>query len=203
MTKQHYNNPANIAHAESVIKQLEKHGITIEVIVNHWGLKQVIIHCPKIGTRIANRASFNSFWSDADVITDVDTLSYIEDNFGIDLSNNALNAEMTIDKYITLLKADKRINEIHIKNVITALYLNDSIKQDEKQLRKLINSDKNFNGCKVTLMLIKDLLSTIKDNKKELFSLPDNVPVICKQVLNVKINVKTKQSCDIMLRAYN
>ena len=86
MTTQHYNNPANIAHAESVIKQLEKHGITLEVIVNHWGLKQVIIHCPKIGTRIANRASFNSFWSDADVITDVDTLSYIEDTFAVNFS---------------------------------------------------------------------------------------------------------------------
>ena len=110
---------------------------------------------------------------------------------------------MNIDKYITLLKADKRINEIHIKNVISALYLNDSIKQDEKQLRRLINSDKNFNGCKVTAMLINGLIVTIQDNKKELFSLPDNVPVICKQVLNVKINVKPKQSYDIMLYAFN
>ena len=110
---------------------------------------------------------------------------------------------MNTDKYITLLKDDKRINELHIKNVITALYLNDSIKKDEKQLRKLISSDKNFNGCKVTTMLIKDLLSTIKDNKKELFSLPDNVPVMCKQVLNVNINVKQKQSYDIMLNAFN
>lgn len=93
MTIQHYNNPANIAHAEEVISRLEKHGITLEVIVNHWGLKQVILHCPKIGTRIANRASFNSFWSDADVITDIDTLSYIEDDFGVNLSNESLNAE--------------------------------------------------------------------------------------------------------------
>ena len=110
---------------------------------------------------------------------------------------------MNLDKHISLLKADKRINEIHIKNVISALYLNDSIKQDEKQLRKLIHSDRNFNRCKVTTMLISDLLSTIKDNKKELFLLPDNVPVICKQVLNVKIYTKTKQSYDIMLHAYN
>ena len=110
---------------------------------------------------------------------------------------------MNIDKYINLLKTDRRINEIHIKNVISALYLNGSIKEDEKQLRKLINSDKNHNGCKVTTMLINDLVSTIQDNKKELFSLPDNVPVICKQVLNVKIEVKPKQSYDIMLQAYN
>ena len=110
---------------------------------------------------------------------------------------------MNIDKYIAILKADKRINEIHIKNVITALYLNDSIKEDEKQLRKLINSDRNFNGCKVTARLIDDLIATIQDNKKELFSLPDDVPVICKQVLNVKIEVKSKQSYDIMLHAFN
>ena len=110
---------------------------------------------------------------------------------------------MNIDKYISLLKADKRITEIHIKNVITALYLNDSIKQDEKQLRKLIHSDKNFNGCKVTTMLIKDLLSVIEENKKELFLLPDNVPLICEQVLSVKIYTKQKQSYDIMLHAYN
>lgn len=110
---------------------------------------------------------------------------------------------MNIDKYVNLLKADKRINDLHIKNVISALYLNDSIKQDEKQLRKLINSDKNFNGCNVTKMLINDLIATIQDNKKELFSLPDNVPVICKQILNVKINVKPKQSYDIMLHAYS
>ena len=110
---------------------------------------------------------------------------------------------MNIDKHIATLKADKRINDIHIKNVITALYLNDSIKEDEKQLRKLIHSDRNFNGCKVTKMLINDLLATIKDNKKELFSLPDDVPVICKQVLNVKIEVKPKQSYDIMLHAFN
>ena len=110
---------------------------------------------------------------------------------------------MNIDKYIALLKDDKRINEIHIKNIVTALYLNDSIKEDEKQLRKLINSDKNFNGCKITAMLINDLVTTIQENKKELFSLPDNVPVICKQVLNVKIYDKPKQSYDIMLNAYN
>ena len=110
---------------------------------------------------------------------------------------------MNIDKYVTLLKADKRINEIHIKNVISALYLNGSIKEDEKQLRKLINSDRNFNGCKVTTMLINDLITTIKENKKELFLLPDNVPVICKQVLNVKIYTKPNQSYDIMLHAYN
>ena len=96
MTTQHYNNPANIAHAESVIKQLEERGITLEVIVNHWGLKQVIVHQKDGRTHIANRASFNSFWSDADVITDIDTLSYIEDNFAIDLSNNALNAEHSL-----------------------------------------------------------------------------------------------------------
>lgn len=110
---------------------------------------------------------------------------------------------MNLDKHIALLKADKRINEIHIKNVISALYLNESIKQDEKQLRKLTNSDKNFNGCVITKMLINDLLVTIKDSKKELFSLPDNVPVICEQVLNVKIYTKQKQSYDIMLHAYN
>ena len=110
---------------------------------------------------------------------------------------------MSIDKYITLLKADKRINDLHIKNVISALYLNDSIKEDEKQLRKLIHSDKNFNDCKVTKMLIDDLVDTIKDNKTELFSLPDNIPVICKQVLNIKIIVKPIQSYDIVLNAFN
>ena len=110
---------------------------------------------------------------------------------------------MNLDKHVSLLKADKRITEIHIKNVITALYLNDSIKQDEKQLRKLIHSDRNFNGCKVTTMLIKDLLSVIEDSKKELFLLPDNVPLICKQVLNVKIYTHPKKSYDIMLHAYN
>ena len=110
---------------------------------------------------------------------------------------------MNIDKYTALLKADKRINDLHIKNVITALYLNDSIKEDEKQLRKLIHSDRNINGCKVTTMLINDLIATIKENKKELFSLPDNIPVICKQVLNVKIYTKQKQSYDIMLHAFN
>ena len=110
---------------------------------------------------------------------------------------------MNIDKYITLLKDDKRINELHIKNVITALYLNDSIKEDRKQLRKLKHSDKNFNDCKVTEMLINDLITTINDNKKELFSLPDNVPVICKQLLNVNIETKQKQSYDIMLNAFN
>ena len=93
MTTQHFNNPANIAHAEEVVSRLEKRGITLEVIVNHWGLKQVIIHQNGGRTHIANRASFNSFWSDADVITDIDTLSYIEDNFAIDLSNDALNTE--------------------------------------------------------------------------------------------------------------
>ena len=95
MTIQHFNNPANIAHAESVIEQLAKRGITLEVIVNHWGLKQVIIHQEGGRTHIANRASFNSFWSDADVITDIDTLSYIEDNFDVDFSNDALNAKPT------------------------------------------------------------------------------------------------------------
>ena len=109
---------------------------------------------------------------------------------------------MNLDKHISLLKADKRINEIHIKNVISALYLNDSIKQDEKQLRRLINSDKNFNGCKVTTMLIDNLITNIRENKKELFLLPDNVPVICKQVLNVKIHTKPKESYDVMLHAY-
>lgn len=110
---------------------------------------------------------------------------------------------MNIDKYIALLKADKRINDLHIKNVITALYLNDSIKQDEKQLRKLINSDRNFNGCKVTKMLIKDLLLTIKENKNELFDLPDSTPVICKQVLGLNIDTPSKQTYDIMLHAFN
>ena len=109
---------------------------------------------------------------------------------------------MNLDKHISLLKADKRINEIHIKNVISALYLNDSIKQDEKQLRKLINSDRNFNGCNVTTMLIDNLITNIKENKKELFLLPDNVPVICKQILNVEIYTKPKKSYDIMLHAY-
>ena len=110
---------------------------------------------------------------------------------------------MNIDKYITLLKADKRINNLHIKNVISALYLNDSIKEDEKQLRKLINSNKNFNGCKFTKMLIDDLVATIKDNKEDLFLLPDNVPVICKQVLKINIEVKPKQSYDIMLNSFS
>ena len=110
---------------------------------------------------------------------------------------------MNLDKHISLLKDDKRINAIHIKNVISALYLNDSIKQDEKQLRKLINSTRNFNGCKITAMLIDNLITNIEENKKELFLLPDNVPVICKQVLNVKIHTKPKQSYDIMLHAYN
>lgn len=98
---------------------------------------------------------------------------------------------MNIDKYINLLKADSRINEIHIKNVVSALYLNDSIKQDEKQLRKLINSDKNFNGCKVTKMLIEDLLVTIKDNKEGLFSLPDNVPVLSHDGISYNSSIKT------------
>ena len=106
---------------------------------------------------------------------------------------------MNINRCITLLKADKRINDLHIKNVLSALYLNDSIKEDEKQLRKITSSDKYFNGYKITEMLIDDLVSTIKDKKEYLFSLPDYVPVICKQVLNVKIKVKPKQSNDIML----
>lgn len=106
---QHYNNPANIAHADMVVSRLAKHGITLEVIINHWKLKQVIIHQKNGCTRIANRASFNSFWSDADVITDVDTLSYIKDNFGIDLSDDALNTESdqttqtVIDEVVTAL----------------------------------------------------------------------------------------------------
>ena len=110
---------------------------------------------------------------------------------------------MNIDRCIILLKADKRINDLHIKNVISALYLNDSIKEDEKQLRKLINSDKNFNGCNVTKMLINDLITSIKDNKEDLFSLPDCVPVICKQVLNIKIETEPKQPYDTMLHAFN
>lgn len=110
---------------------------------------------------------------------------------------------MNIDKYIELLKADNRITEIHIKNVVTALYLNDSIKADERQLRKLIHSDRNFEGCKVTKMLIDDLLATIKDNKKELYSLPDNVPVIYKQILGINIITKPKQSYDTILHAFN
>lgn len=110
---------------------------------------------------------------------------------------------MNIDKYITLLKSDIRVNELQAKNVITALYLNESIKEDKKQLRKLENSDRNFDGCIVTGMLIKDLILDIKDKKRELFSLPDNVPVICKQVLNVNIIVKPKQSYDIMINAFN
>ena len=110
---------------------------------------------------------------------------------------------MNIDKYINLLKTDKCINDLHIKNVISALYLNDSIKEDEKQLRKLIHSDKNFNGCNVTKMLISDLIATIKVNKIELFALPDNVPVICKQLLNVNIETEPKQPYDTMLHAFN
>lgn len=110
---------------------------------------------------------------------------------------------MNIDKYITLLEADKRINSLYIKNVITALYLNDSIKQDEKQLRKLTHSDKNFNGCKVAKVLINDLIVTIKENKNELFALPDYVPVICKQVLGLNIDTPSKQTYDIMLHAFN
>ena len=110
---------------------------------------------------------------------------------------------MKISKYIEILENDNRITELHIKNVVTALYLNDSIKQDERQLRKFMHSDKNFNGCKVTAMLIDDLLATIKDNKKELYSLPDNVPVICKQILGINIITKPKQPYDIILHAFN
>lgn len=110
---------------------------------------------------------------------------------------------MNIDKYVEMLKVDNRITELHIKNVVTALYLNESIKEDKKQLRKLIHSDRNFDGCKVTTMLINDLIATIKDNKKELFSLPDDVPVICKQILGISIITKPKQSYDIMLNAFN
>ena len=110
---------------------------------------------------------------------------------------------MNIDKYVTLLKSDIRVTELQAKNVITALYLNESIKEDEKQLRKLENSDRNFDGCKVTTMLINDLIATIKGNKKELFSLPDNVPIICKQILGISIITKPKQSYDIMLNAFN
>ena len=110
---------------------------------------------------------------------------------------------MSINKYVTLLKSDIRVTELQAKNVVTALYLNESIKEDESQLRKLENSDRNFDGCIITGMMIKDLLLDIKDKKKELFSLPDNVPVICKQVLNVNIITKPKQSYDIMLNAFN
>lgn len=110
---------------------------------------------------------------------------------------------MNIDKYITLLKSDSRVTELHTKNVVTALYLNESIREDEKQLRKLRHSDRNFDGCIVTDMLIKDLMLGIKDKKKELFSLPDNVPVICRQVLGVSITTKPKQGYDIVLNAYN
>ena len=95
---------------------------------------------------------------------------------------------MNIDKYVTLLKSDIRVTELQAKNVVTALYLNQSIKED---------------GCKVTKMLINDLIATIKDKKKELFSLPDNVPVICKQILGISIITKPKQSYDIMLNAFN
>ena len=51
---------------------------------------------------------------------------------------------MNLDKHISLLKADKRITEIHIKNVISALYLNDSIKQDEKQLKKVCDDFESY-----------------------------------------------------------
>lgn len=101
MNIQHYNNPANIAHAEKVVSRLKEHNITIEVIVNHWGLKQVVIHQKGGRTHIANHASFNSFWSDSDVITDVDTLSYIKNNFGIDLSlASDINKDHTMRNYI-------------------------------------------------------------------------------------------------------
>lgn len=110
---------------------------------------------------------------------------------------------MDIDKYITLLKSDNRITELQAKNVVTALYLNESIKEDEKQLRKLENSDRNFDGCIVTGMMIKDLILDIKDKKKELFSLPDNVPIICKQVLSVSIITKSKQGYDSLINFYN
>lgn len=110
---------------------------------------------------------------------------------------------MNIDKYIVLLKSDIRVTELQTKNVITALYLNESIKEDEKQLRKLENSDRNFDGCIVTGTLIKDLILNIKDKKKELFSLPDNVPVICKQVLNISIITKPKQTNDSLVNFYN
>lgn len=110
---------------------------------------------------------------------------------------------MNIDKHIAVLKADKRITELQAKNVLTALYLNESIKEDEKQLRKLENSDRNFDGCIVTGMMIKDLLLDIKDKKKELFSLSDNVPVICKKVLGVSIITKPKQNTDTLINFYN
>lgn len=92
---QHYNNPANIAHADMIIDHLAEHGITLDVIINHWDLKQVIISHPDGRIRIANLASFNSFWHDVDVITDADTLAYIKKEFGIDLSKSALNDEST------------------------------------------------------------------------------------------------------------
>ena len=119
MTTQHYNNPANIAHAELVIKQWEKRGITLEVIVNHWGLKQVILHCPKIGTRIANRASFNSFWSDADVITDVDTLSFIEDTFAVNFSEGETETKTT-QAVISSIKDALNSGYAEVANLATA-----------------------------------------------------------------------------------
>lgn len=110
---------------------------------------------------------------------------------------------MNIDKYIKTLNSDKRIKDHHIKNTVTALYLNDSIKEDEKQLRKLLHSEKNLNGCTLTSKIIDDIMADIKAKKLELFSLPDYVPVICKDVLGVKIITKPVKNYDILLNAYN
>ena len=109
---------------------------------------------------------------------------------------------MNIDKYIKVLNSDKRIKDHHIKNTVTALYLNESIKEDEKQLRKLLNSERNLKGCILTSKIIDDTLADIKAKKLELYSLPDYVPVICKDVLKVKIASKPIKKSDVYLYSY-
>ena len=109
---------------------------------------------------------------------------------------------MNIDKHIKTLNSDKRIKDHHIKNTVTALYLNESIKEDEKQLRKLLNSKRNLNGCILTSKIIEEILADIKTKKQELYSLPDYVPVICKDVLKVKIISKPVKRNDVYLYGY-
>ena len=109
---------------------------------------------------------------------------------------------MNIEKHIKTLSSDKRVKDHHIKNIITALYLNESIQEDEKQLRKLLHSERNLNGCILTSKIIDDTLVDIKTKKLELYSLPDYVPVICKDVLKVKIASKPVKKNDVYLYGY-
>jgi len=110
---------------------------------------------------------------------------------------------MNIHKHIEQLENDSRVNKTQLRRSVSALYLNESIKEDEKQLRKLIHSDKNLNGCNVTAMLINEIIADIKANKDELYSLGDTIPAILKEVCNVSIVTQPKQPYDIMLHAFN